>query len=418
MLRNFCFPNSFSNPMVRHPEKSWVPGEKCARDTFSGDLKFVVIVAGEASADLHGSNLVKAMKKLSPGIVFWGVGGKNMEEAGVKILFSSSEMAVVGITEVLSKLRTIARASGRLKRILKSKRPDLLILIDYPDFNIHIARTAKRFKVPVLYYISPQVWAWRRGRVRKIARRIDRMAVILPFEKTFYGKRGLSVDYVGHPLLDALSREVDKQQVGVELGSRQGYPVVGLLPGSRKEEIRNLLPVMVKSVQILGKRYPKIRCCLSLAPTIEAGFIQSFTENSAVKIEIIPGDTFETLRICHVALVASGTATLETALMGIPMVIAYKISRFSYWLGRIVVGVPYIGLVNLVAGEEVAPELIQDDVAPDRLAHEALSILEDNGIRENMIKKLRRIRESLGRFGASEATAKIALEMMKNRQAV
>jgi lipid-A-disaccharide synthase len=381
----------------------------------SDDSKFVVIVAGEASADLHGSNLVKAMKKLAPGIVFWGIGGKNMEEAGVKILFSSSEMAVVGITEVLGKLRTIARASGRLKRILKSKRPDLLILIDYPDFNIHIAKTAKRLKIPVLYYISPQVWAWRMGRVRKIARRIDRMAVILPFEKTFYAKRGVSVDYVGHPLLDSLSQEVDKKQVGVELGSEQGYPLVGLLPGSRKEEIRNLLPVMIESVQILGKRYPKIRCRLSLAPTIEAEFIRSFTENSSVKIEIIPGNTLETLRICHVALVASGTATLETALMGIPMVIAYKISRFSYWLGRIVVRVPYIGLVNLVAGEEVAPELIQDDVVAGRLANEALNILEDDGIRENMINKLRGIRESLGRFGASESTAKIALEMMRSR---
>jgi lipid-A-disaccharide synthase len=415
MLRHLRFFGSFFNPAVRHKEKSRARDEECLRDAFSGERKFVVIVAGEASADLHGSNLVKAMKKSAPGIVFWGIGGKNMEEAGVKILFSSSEMAVVGITEVLSKLRTIARASGRLKRILKSKRPDLLILIDYPDFNIHIAKTAKRFHVPVLYYISPQVWAWRRGRVRKIARRIDRMAVILPFEKTFYGKRGLSVDYVGHPLLDALSREVDIRRVGVESGSEYDYPVVGLLPGSRKEEIRNLLPVMVESVQILRKRYPEIRCRLSLAPTIEAGFVQSFTENSAVKIEIIPGDTLETLRVCHVALVASGTATLETALMGVPMVIAYKVSRFSYWLGRIVVRVPYIGLVNLVAGEEVAPEFIQDDVAPDTVAHAAMSILEDEGLRESMIKKLRGIRESLGKSGASEATAKMALEMMKNR---
>jgi lipid-A-disaccharide synthase len=239
--------------------------------------------------------------------------------------------------------------------------------------------------------------------------------VILPFEKTFYAKRGVSVDYVGHPLLDSLSQEMDKNQVGVELGSEQGYPLVGLLPGSRKEEIRNLLPVMIESVQILGKKYPKIRCRLSLAPTIEAGFIRSFTENSSVKIEIIPGNTLETLRICHVAFVASGTATLETALMGVPMVIAYKISRFSYWLGRIVVRVPYIGLVNLVAGEEVAPELIQDDVVAERLANEALNILEDDGIRENMINKLRGIRESLGMFGASESTAKIALEMMRSR---
>ncbi len=413
MLRKFCFFNPFFNTALLHPENGWVSGEKRARDAFSKDFKFVVIVAGEASADLHGSNLVKAMKRLDPGIVFWGVGGRKMEEAGVKILFSSSEMAVVGITEVLSKLGTIARASGRLKHILKSKRPELLILIDYPDFNIHIARTAKRFHVPVLYYISPQVWAWRRSRVRKIARRVDRMAVILPFEKTFYEKRGMPVDYVGHPLLDALSLEVDKWQDRVDAGSEQGYPVVGLLPGSRKDEIRKLLPVMVESLQILGKRYPKIRCRLSLASTIEAEFVKSFTKNSAVQIEIISGDTLETLRVCHVALVASGTATLETALIGVPMVIAYRISRFSYWLGRIVVRVPHIGLVNLVAGEEVVPELIQDDVVPDRLAHEALNILENEELRGTMIKKLGRVRENLGRFGASEATAKIASEMMK-----
>jgi len=399
-------------------EKSRAWDEKYACDVFPGDSKFVVIVAGEASADVHGSNLVKAMKRLDPGIVFWGIGGKNMEKAGVKTLFSSSEMAVVGLTEVLSKLRTIARASGRLKYILKSKHPDLLILIDYPDFNIHLARTAKRFQVPVLYYISPQVWAWRRGRVRKIARRIDRMAVILPFEKAFYEKRGLPVDYVGHPLLDTLSKEADERHFEVESGREQGYPIVGLLPGSRKEEIRNLLPVMIESLKILRKKYPKIQCRLSLAPTIEAEFIRPFTENSAVKIEIIPGDTFETLRICHVALVASGTATLETALMGIPMVIAYKISPLSYLLGRIVVRVPYIGLVNLVAGEEVAPELIQNDVVPDKLASEALKILEDEGVKEHIKMRLRKIRESLGKFGASEATAKIALEMMKNRKAV
>lgn len=416
MFRISCFISLFFNPiMVQHPKNGEEQIEKDPRPLFSGHPKFVVIVAGEASADAHGAYLVKAMKQLAPDIVFWGIGGRNMEEAGVKTLISSSEMAVVGITEVLKKLRTIAGASGRLKDILKNKNPDLLILIDYPDFNLHIARTAKRFKVPVLYYISPQVWAWRKGRVRKIARRIDRMAVILPFEKAFYAKRGITVDYVGHPLLDDLSRKVHEQHVEFESGSEYGYPVVGLLPGSRKDEIRNLLPAMLSSVQILQKRYPKIRCRLSLAPTIEAEFIKSFTNNSAVEIEIIPGGTFETLKVCHIALVASGTATLETALMGVPMIIAYKISRFSYWLGRIVVKVPYIGLVNLVAGEEVAPELIQDDVVPDRLAKETLSILEDSELRENMKKKLGRIRKSLGKFGASEATAKIALEMMQYR---
>jgi len=265
----------------------------------------VVIVAGEASADLHGSNLVKAMKRLEPGIIFWGIGGKKMERAGVKLLFSSSDMAVVGLTEVLGRLHTIVRASKKIKSILKDKRPDLLILIDYPDFNIHIAGIAKRFQVPVLYYISPQVWAWRKGRVRKISRRVDRMAVILPFEEEFYRRRGMDVDYVGHPLLDAFESEKISHD---PLLSEPRYPVVGLLPGSRKEEIRNLLPVMIEATGFLGRRYSGIRCVLPLAPTLEPGFVESFIRNAPVEIKIIQGDVHEVLSACDVALRATSQA--------------------------------------------------------------------------------------------------------------
>ena len=377
----------------------------------------MVIVAGEASADLHGSNLVKAMRRMDPGIVFWGIGGEKMGQAGVKILFSSSEMAVVGLTEVLCRLHIIVRASAKLKSILKKRRPDLLILIDYPDFNIHIASTAKRFQVPVLYYISPQVWAWRRGRVRKIARRIDRMAVILSFEEAFYRQNGVKVDYVGHPLLDAFEARTRDPQCEIEgFGSSTSdshYPVVGLLPGSRKEEVRNLLPVMVEAAEILGRRYPDIRCLLPLASTIEPEFIQPFIGKSSLNIRVIRESIHEVLSICDIALVASGTVTLETAIMGVPMIIVYKVSPVTYWFGRMVVKVPYIGLVNLVAGEEVAPELIQDEVTPDRLAREALNILMDADIRDNMKIKLKGIKAGLGRGGASERTASIAMEMMK-----
>ena len=373
----------------------------------------MVIVAGEASADLHGSHLVKAMKSLDPNVVFWGIGGERMEKAGVRILIPSSDMAVVGLTEVLFHLRIIAKARGKLKSVLKNNHPDLLILIDYPDFNIHIAGIAKRFHVPVLYYISPQVWAWRRGRVKKISRRIDRMAVILPFEKEFYRNSGLNVDFVGHPLLDANPAKVDKKKVREKLGFDQGYPVVGLLPGSRKEEIMNLLPVMMDAAKIMGRRYNSIRFFLQLAPNIKREFVQAFIKDTPVEIKIFQGDIYEVLSISDMVLVASGTATLETAIMEVPMIIAYKVSPISYWTARRVVKVPHIGLVNLVAGEEAVPELIQDEVIPERLAHEALTILESDRVRENMIKKLRGVKKSLGKGGASKTTAKIAFEMMR-----
>jgi lipid-A-disaccharide synthase len=394
------------------------------RNPDSRDFKLVIIIAGEASGDLHGSNLVKAMKALDPDTVLWGIGGEKMEQAGVKILFPSSDMAVVGLTEVLYKLQAIARASRELKSILKNNHPDLLILIDYPGFNIYMAKIAKRFGVPVLYYISPQVWAWGRGRVKKISRRVDRMAVILPFEEAFYGEIGMKVDYVGHPLLDAFGPGIGNSGSGnKDLGSCTSrvavehpdshYPVVGLLPGSRKEEIRKLLPPMVKSAEILRQSYPGIRCRLPLAPTIDLEFVQPYIESSSVKITVSKGDIYKVLRGCDIALVASGTATLETAVMGVPMVIVYRASFVSYWVAKMVVKVPYIGLGSLVAGEKVVPELLQGEVTPERLAEEALTILRDDDVRENMIRKLKGIRGSLGRGGASERTAKIAFEMMK-----
>ena len=422
------------------------------------DHKLVLIVAGEASADLHGSNLVKAMKTYCPGVVFCGIGGNNMRQAGVKILVSSSDMAVVGLTEVLKRSRTIFRAAAKLKSTLKTNKPDLLILIDYPEFNLYMARIAKRLQIPVLYYISPQVWAWRKGRVKKIAKRVDRMAVILPFEEEFYRKRGVSVDYVGHPLLDAFESAVQgpKSKVqspsssgqwpvvgGQEPTSRNaeqrhilqseicnlkspnpkhatcdtqhvtGNPVVGLLPGSRREEIRNMLPVMLGSAEILRTRYPDIRFLLPLAKTIESEFVDSFIRKSSLNIEVRKENIYEVLDDCQIALVTSGTATLETAIMAIPMVVVYKVTPLSYRVGKILIKTSFIGLANLVAGESVVPELIQDEVTPERLAEEALTLMENEHVRKNMITKLHGIIKRLGKGGASERTARIAAEMMK-----
>ena len=341
-----------------------------------------------------------------------------MEQAGVKILFSSSDMAVVGLTEVITRIRIIIRAAIRLKSIIKYRRPDLLILIDYPDFNLHIARIAKRYKIPVLYYISPQVWAWRSGRVKKIARLVDRMVVILPFEEAFYRQRGVKVDYVGHPLLDICPADENKDPAMVDLRAGHDYPVIGLLPGSRKAEVMSLLPVMLKSAEIIRERYPAMRCVLPLASTIESGFVQSLISKSSVRVKVVQGNVYDVLHTCHAALVASGTVTLETAIMEVPMVIVYRVSPISYRVGKMMIKVPFIGLVNLVAGEAVVPELIQDEVTPERLADEVMTIIEDSDVREKMINKLKAIKRRLGRGGASDKTAGIALEMIRSSEAI
>ena len=377
--------------------------------------RLVLIVAGEASADLHGSNLVRAMKRLDPGIVFRGIGGRNMETQGVDILVPCSEMAVVGLTEVLPRLRTIAGAYRGLKNIVKQDRPDLLILIDYPDFNIMLSGVAKRFGVPVLYYISPQVWAWRRRRVEKLRQRVDRLAVILPFEEAYFRQKGLEAEYVGHPLLDVIPPRIEKNSALRALGMKETYPVVGLLPGSRKEEVANLLPTMAKTALELRNTFPDLQCLLPRASTIPEEVIASILGNHPVQIQVIHGDMHRVLSACDFAFVASGTATLETAMMQVPMVILYRVSPLSYWIGKKVIKVPSIGLPNLVARKKIVPELIQNEVSTERMTREALSLLGDRERREDMVKDLIKVREKLGSVSASQRTAQIALEIMRAR---
>ncbi len=376
--------------------------------------RLVLIVAGEASADLHGSHLVTALKRLKPGLTFWGIGGQRLQEAGVRILFNSSDMAVVGLTEVVSRLATVTRAYLTLKTILRKERPLLLILMDFPDFNLRLARAAKRLQIPVLYYISPQVWAWRKGRVNTIRRWVDRMAVILPFEKDFYREKGLYVEDVGHPLLEEIPMDLDGEKVRLEFGLlHDASPVLALLPGSRKEEVTNLLPVMVKAAERIRSEHARLKCLLPRASTVPAELIAGLLRKSSLDVQVIEGDVYRVLKACDLAMVASGTATLEAAILETPMVIVYRVSFFSYWIGRMVISVPFIGLVNLVAGEEVVPELIQGDVTPDRLAREAMDILDHDERRRDMVKKLHALRETLGQGSASERTARIALEMME-----
>lgn len=372
----------------------------------------VFIVAGEASADLHGANLVRALHSAAPGLRFQGVGGPRMAEAGVDILVPASEMAVVGLTEVIPRLARIRSAARMIKGILKISPPDLLILLDYPEFNLHVAKTAVRCGIPVFYYISPQVWAWRRGRIRKIARRVDRMAVILPFEEALYRRTGMEVSYVGHPLLDAVPEGAGRGDARRRLGLDPDTPLMGILPGSRNEEVKNLFPVMLRAAAILRGVWPELRYVVPVASTVSSALIEDLVRKEAVEVLLWREDMHHVLPGCDAALVASGTATLETAVHAVPMVIAYRVSPLSYRIGKAVVRVPFIGLVNLVAGREVAPELIQGDVSPARLAREAARLLTAGPKREEVIKELGRVKEMLGPGGASKRTAAWVLEMM------
>jgi lipid-A-disaccharide synthase len=378
--------------------------------------KHILIVAGEASGDLHGAALVRSIKKLDQDVIVSGIGGKKMEEAGVDIIVPASDLAVVGLTEVFPKIMNHLRAYVHMRSFLKNTRPDLLILIDYPYFNIFLARTAKRCKVPVLYYISPQIWGWWSSRVKKIAGRVNKMAVILPFEKEFYLKAGahIDVEYVGHPVMDAMPDNLDKGIIASELGLGKGMPVLGLLPGSRTGEIINLLPSMIGSAEILSSRYNGLQCVLPLAPTLSLEFIKSFTDRTSLRISICRKDIYSALSVCDIALVASGTATLETALMGVPMVVAYRMSPLSFAIGKRVAKVSHVSLVNLIAGEEIVPEVLQDAVTPEGLADRASMIIENEDYRKEMIMKLRKVRESLGEKGASDRTARIAMKMINN----
>jgi lipid-A-disaccharide synthase len=376
-------------------------------------IKNVMIVAGEASGDLYGAGVVVALREKAPGIRFFGIGGPRMEEVDVKILFRASEVAVVGITEVLPKMRAIRRALDGLKDALMDNPPDLVILIDYPGFNLNLAKKAHDLGIPVLYYIPPQVWAWREGRVKKIAKRVDRVAVIFPFEEGFYSGCGIRVEYVGHPLLDGLENGRSREQVREDLGiSGAQFPVVGLLPGSRNEEIARHLPPIVGAAEIISRTYPKLYCILPLASTVDEEIVKPYLENAQVDIMVHSGNTREVLRACDLALIASGTATLEAAITGTPMVILYRVSFLTYLLGKLLAKVSHIGLVNLVADREIVPELIQGDAIDTRLAEEGLCLLENAERREEMKEDLRLVREQLGQGGASERVAALAAEMM------
>jgi lipid-A-disaccharide synthase len=373
----------------------------------SQGFKKIIIVAGEASGDLHGSNLVRSMKALYPRLSIMGIGGNRLKEAGVELIANCSEMGVVGLTEVGSKLRQILGVLFRLKSIIRESKPDLVILIDYPDFNIPLAKSAKKAGVPVLYYISPQVWAWRKNRIRTLKKVVTKMAVILPFEPAVYKEFGMDVDFVGHPLLDIINDDITASPRNVN-GFR-----IGMLPGSREGEIRTILPVMLESAEILSRKIPgPLSFFLPLAETIDQELIRGFLEKRNLNVEIVREDIYAQIKAADAVMVASGTATLETALLGTPMVVLYRVSSLTYFAGKCLINVKCISLVNIIAGRIIVPELIQDDMNPQRIADEVAAILEDPHRAEQIRAELKEVKTKLGGPGASERAARIACGLL------
>lgn len=386
------------------------PGSQTELETIK-QPKRVMLVVGEASGDLHGAQLVQSLFERAPKLEIFAVAGEELKRQGVKVLFDVNRLTGMGFTELAGNLRTLWQAYRLLRKTLRDVRPDLLVLVDFPEFNMRLARLAKKLRIPVLYYISPQIWAWRRRRILKIARWVDHMAVVFPFEVPLYEKAGVPVSFVGHPLLDVVRTTQDRDQTLIAYGLAPWKRTIALLPGSRMREVSYHLPTMLEAAKRLSA-IMDVQFILVRAGTVDRVVLDAMVRQSSAKLCITDGNTYNVLHACDLVWTASGTATLETALLLRPMVIVYRLAWLTYVLARILVRVSHIGMVNIVAGERVVPELLQGDFTAERIISESRSILQDSALRGRIVHKLTEVKKRLGAPGASGRVADIALSMM------
>jgi lipid-A-disaccharide synthase len=374
----------------------------------------IMLVAGEASGEVHGANLLKCLMERNPALEIFGIGGEHLRRAGLRIVYDLAKVTGMGFSELFGNLKELWAAYRLSRRLLVELEPRLLILIDFPEFNLRLAKFAKRQGVPVLYYISPQVWAWRKYRVRQVAARVDAMAVVFPFEVDLYEPLGVKVQFVGHPLLDIAKPTRDRETTLSELGLDADKLTVAIMPGSRRKEVSFLLETMLAAGQLLQKEM-EVQFVLIRAGTIDPAQIDGALTGLPLKIRVVGGSPYDVLNASDLVWVASGTATLETGLLQKPMIILYRLTPLSYWLGRLLVRVDHIGMVNIMAGERVVPELIQDDVTPERILRESKRIIESPGVYEEIVRALARVRARLGTPGAPARVAEMALGLMAPR---
>lgn len=373
----------------------------------------IMIVAGEASGDIYGAGLIRAVHEQQPSISFFGIGGARMREAGCETLVDSADIAVMGLVEVLKHFDVIAAAFKQLKKILQQTPPDLLILIDYPGFNLRLAKVAKKAGVKVLYYISPQIWAWRQGRIKKIKQLVDHMAVTLPFELPLYQREGVPSSFVGHPMAGRVTVQLDRDAAACSFGLEPQRPIVGLFPGSRRNEVERLLPTLVASAQLLLTQFPELQFVLPLASTLQDADLAPYLATANLPLTITRERIHDLIRACDAVISVSGTVTLEVALVGTPLVIIYRLAPLTYQLAKRLVKVEHIGLCNIVAGRTVARELIQDDASPEQINLEIVKILTNQAYAAELRQGLALVRERLGGGGTDQKMAALALSMVQ-----
>ncbi|MFO7768403.1 MAG: lipid-A-disaccharide synthase [bacterium] len=393
------------------------------------------MLAGEPSGDLHAAALVRAMRRRCPRLRFTGLGGDRLQDEGVEILHHTDQLAVMGFAEVVRHLPRMLRVMGDVRSFLHAHRPRLMICVDYPGMNLRVAREAAELGIPVLYYIAPQVWAWHEERVRELAEFTDVIGCVLPFEPEFFRTKGAELgvepraEFVGHPLVHAARPRVDAAQFRAEMLLPPDVTILALLPGSREQEVSRLLPPMLEAMGLLRRERPGLVPILCAAPGLERERYEKIVSKGPLLpapavpdgpthapgggLHIVAGRTYDVLNAARGALVASGTATLETGLLGIPMVIAYRMSPLSWRIGRARVKVPHVGLVNLVAGERVVPELLQEEATPGRMAAELGALMDEGPDRHRVLEGLAAVRAELGEEDAPERGAELAMELLE-----
>lgn len=377
------------------------------------DTKKILIVSGEPSGDLHASNLVKDLKALKPGLEFFGLGGGLSRGTGVDVVFDISKLALVGMTEVLKNIFVVGHAYKTVLRAIDDRKPDLAILVDYPGFNLRLAKELKKRSIPVVYYISPQVWAWGRDRVEIIKKCVKKIVVFFKFEEELYKTYGIDAEFVGHPLMDTVRVTSPKDETIKAYDLSKGKPIIALLPGSRMIEVKKLLPVMIEAAKIIDEKMNGVQFVVARHPALPVELYQSITGPSGLDIRIAAGDTYNILNVSAIAIVASGTATLETSVIGTPFVLIYKASLLTYIIYNFVVKIRFLGLANIIADREIVPELLQYDATPKNTADTVLRILASPQKTAAMRDDLAMVKASLGSPGARARAAAAILPLLQ-----
>lgn len=375
-----------------------------------------MLIAGEPSGDLHGARLAKAILERRPEARLSGMGGEQMRQAGVKLLFDPTKISTIGFVEAIKNIQVLRKVMLKLAETIRQQRPDVVVLIDYPGFNMRLARMVKAEDIPLVYYFSPSAWAWGKSRAEKVAQTVTKVVSVFPFEAEIYREAGADVTFVGHPLLDIVKPSMPAQEVRESLGIALKAPVVGLLPGSRRQEIELLLPEMLAAARLIKSALPEVRFVLPRAGSIEMALLQKHLDKAQVEVQVVDGRAYDLISISQAVIATSGTVTLETAVLGVPMVIIYKTGASTYLLGKMLVRIPHIGLPNIILGRMAMPEYVQHDVKPEIIAAQVVRMLTDAEYAAALRADLAEVVQRLGKPGAVGRTADLVLAVAEKHR--